>query len=77
MSKKSEAAYTAVFRYLDEHIIPLKCQSFMMDYEHALRNGLKTVSPEAKVTSCWFHFVQVRSASLLEIKNKPYVYINV
>lgn len=36
----------------------LECQSFMTDYEHALRNALASVAPNAKITSCWFHFTQ-------------------
>lgn len=36
----------------------LECHSFMTDYEHALRNALASVVPEAKITSCWFHFTQ-------------------
>lgn len=46
------------FQYFDQNIMRLECHSFMTDYEHALRNALASVAPEAKITSCWFHFTQ-------------------
>lgn len=58
MSTKTENAYAAVFRYLNDNVMDLKCSMFMTDYERALRNGLASVIPDAKITSCWFHFCQ-------------------
>lgn len=67
MSHKSEKAYKGGFKFLDEHVMTLQCESFMTDYERAMRNGLASVSPKAKLTSCWFHFCQAckRQASKL------------
>lgn len=70
MSGQSENGYTHLLQYVDQNIMSLKCNSFMTDYERALRNALITVSPDAKVTSCWFHFCQAckRNAYKLGMK---------
>lgn len=58
MSRKTELVYRKVFQYIDSNIITLKCNSFMTDYETAMRNVLKKVSPYAELFACWFHFAQ-------------------
>lgn len=58
MSRKTEAAYTAVFKYLHENVMPLHGLSFMSDYEKALRNGFSNVVPNLHMSACWFHFTQ-------------------
>lgn len=58
MSNKSEDAYKAVFRYVNDNVMTLDCSLFMADYEKALRNGFASVVPQAKFLGCWFHFCQ-------------------
>lgn len=58
MSRKTKRAYTAVFKYIHENIIPLTCKSFMTDYEKAMRAGLLDVLPNGTATACVFHFKQ-------------------
>lgn len=68
MTRRTEAAYKAVFKYINEHVMPLECYMFMTDFELALRNGLKCVAPNALLRLCWFHFTQAckRCARSLE-----------
>lgn len=68
MSRKSEAAYTAVFKYITENVMSLACHMFMTDFEIALRNALQSVASDALARCCWFHFTQAckRCARQLE-----------
>lgn len=36
----------------------LECQSFMTDFEKAMRSALGKVYPNASLYTCWFHFTQ-------------------
>lgn len=58
MSRKTSAAYTAVFKYIDENIFQMNPKSFMTDYETAMRIGLAAVYPSAELNACWFHYSQ-------------------
>lgn len=58
MSRKTEESYLNVFKYIDSNIISLNCKSFMTDYEVAMRNAIKSVSKNAQLYTCWFHFCQ-------------------
>lgn len=59
MSRKSESAYTHVFKYIEENICSMKCKTFITDYEIALKNALKKLYGDAiEYLSCWFHFTQ-------------------
>lgn len=58
MTNKSQAAYTHVFRYIDNKICSMDCESFITDYETAMRNAIQMCYPDSKVYSCWFHFSQ-------------------
>lgn len=65
MSRKTSAAYTAVFKFIEENIFELNPKSFMTDYESAMRKGLMAVYPSVQLNACWFHYSQavVRKAS--------------
>lgn len=58
MSKKTQVCYAHVFAYIDKQICPLNAQSFMTDYEDAMRNAISGICPTATVNACWFHFCQ-------------------
>lgn len=58
MSRKTQACYLKLFKYLEENVCSLKCSTFITDYERAMKNALKELHPESTLTSCWFHFCQ-------------------
>lgn len=58
MSHKSQVAYDAVLKYINEEIILLECRAYMTDYELALRNAFAKVALNAEDSACHFHFVQ-------------------
>lgn len=58
MDRKTEQAYTDIFKYVNKNIIDLNGKGFMTDYERAMRNGLKKLFPNAELNACWFHFTQ-------------------
>lgn len=68
MSHKSEAAYDAVLKYINEEIISLKCRAYMTDYELALRNAFAKVAPDADAGACQFHFAQANKRYLRRLK---------
>lgn len=69
MNRKTTAAYTAVFEFIEANICKLNAISFMTDYESAMRNGLRAVYPDAELHACWFHYTQAvrRKASKMPI----------
>lgn len=58
MDKRTETAYRAVFRYINENIQPLDCEYMMTDYERAMRNAIQQVLPDIQLFGCHFHFAQ-------------------
>lgn len=58
MSKRTQIAYTRIFKYIDKHICSLLCARFTTDYETAMKNALRVCFPDSQLVSCWFHFVQ-------------------
>lgn len=58
MSNKSQIAYAHVFKYIDTNIFSLRCSSFTTDYETGLKNALRSLFPNSRLVSCWFHFTQ-------------------
>lgn len=58
MSRKTQKAYTALFSYLNQSIFQFKPEIFITDFEKGLRNGLRTVFPDANLVGCWFHYCQ-------------------
>lgn len=57
MSKRTELAYTAVFKYIHDSVLTLKCRFVMTDYEVAMRNALRSVV-EVDMHACHFHYAQ-------------------
>lgn len=59
MSRKTQAAYEHVFRYIDENVLPLRgVASYTSDYEIAMRNALCELDPSVKRFACYFHYTQ-------------------
>lgn len=59
MSRKTTAAYTAVFRYIHNNILPLRGHKFIIDYEQAIKRALQAVYGDSMlIVHCWFHFCQ-------------------
>lgn len=64
MNKKTTAAYTHLFEHINNNIFKLEADSFITDFEVALKNGLKHISPNAKYQNCWFHYCQALRRNL-------------
>lgn len=58
MTKRTTAAYIALFRYIESNICRLSPVSVMSDYETGLRNAIRTVYPACQTRGCWFHLTQ-------------------
>lgn len=72
MNRRTEAAYRHVFQYVHDQLFRLNCSSIMSDFEIALRNALRAVSPGIEVRGCWFHFCQAlhrQAMKMLDLKN--------
>lgn len=67
MSHKTELIYKAVFGYIHLHVMSLKCQMFMSDYEKALRNGFLAIVPNVDARCCWFHYCQATKRNAMKI----------
>lgn len=78
MTKKTTEAYRAVFGYINDHILSLRCSVFMMDYERAMQNGLELVVSDINIRHCFFHNKQanVRNAKKLGKEFKTYLQSN-
>ncbi|XP_073825748.1 uncharacterized protein [Musca autumnalis] len=58
MDKKSKAAYIHLFDYITNNVFDLQPETFISDYEPALRHSISTVFEGVKLIGCWFHFCQ-------------------
>lgn len=58
MSKKTQECYLHVFKFIEKNICSLECNTFVTDYERAMKNAIHILYPNAILTSCWFHFTQ-------------------
>lgn len=58
MDKRTAPAYTHVFQYINAHIFPLSCTTFVSDFETEMRNALRVFYPTSQLVPCWFHHKQ-------------------
>lgn len=59
MSRKTQSCYTHLFNCINDNIVSLRCESFITDYESAMRSALRTVLGEnLNLYGCWFHYTQ-------------------
>lgn len=59
MSKKSQAAYSHVFSFIESNIFKIsKAVSCTTDFEVAMRNAVSAMNPKIKMFTCHFHFCQ-------------------
>ena len=67
MTKKTQAAYTAVLRYIKEQVLATNnIVLAMTDFERALRNAITEVFPAAYCTGCNVHYDRV---SIFQLQN--------
>lgn len=60
MSRKTEAAYTAVFNYISNNVLEKRNISVIMtDFEDAERNACRTAFPESYLAGCITHYDRV------------------
>lgn len=64
MDRKTESAYTDIFKYINDNIIDLNGKSFMTDYEKAMRNSLKKLFPRSNLDTCWFVFLEIQISEI-------------
>lgn len=67
MTRKTEECYTHILQFIDANIFPLKCKSFMTDFEIGMRNALRTLYPGSEFFTCWFHLTQAAERNLSKI----------
>lgn len=61
MSRKTEAAYTAVFNYVSNNILDKRNISVIMtDFEDAEWNACRTAFPDSYLAGCITHYDRVR-----------------
>lgn len=60
MESKSENAYKRVLERFKVKFPNVRPTCIMIDFETALHNAFEQVYPEAHISSCWFHYVQVK-----------------
>lgn len=59
-----------MFNYINDSIFKFEAQSFMLDYEVALRKSLRTCFPEVVLKGCWFHYCQaIRRNIMIRFKS--------
>lgn len=58
ISRKTQIAYEAIFKFIDSNIFSLVGRSFMTDFEISMRNALRILYTNAHQYTCWFYFSQ-------------------
>lgn len=58
MTRRTIAAYIAALSFANEHLIELKGNGIVIDFENAMRVAIKKVSPNLPVFGCLFHHIQ-------------------
>jgi len=59
MENKTEVAYNKVLDRFKTAFPNIRPNNIMTDYEIGLQNALRNTYPQAQITGCFFHFVQV------------------
>lgn len=69
MTHRTIDAYTAALTYVNENIIELNGRGIIIDFEKAMRAGLKKVAPNLPILGCWFHFAQALRRKMASFSN--------
>lgn len=56
MTSKSQECYTALFKYIEEHIFEMKPDEIITDFEDGLRSAIRKKWPSIILRGCWYHF---------------------
>lgn len=75
MSRKTQVAYTHLFKYIHEHLIALDCHTFMTDYERAFRNALRSIYPDIVLIGNLLFSHLFKSVSNFDLYVFPYIFI--
>lgn len=70
MTNRTTAAYASALQYVNDNIIEINGSGIIIDFEKAMRAGLRKVSPNIPILGCWFHFAQAfrrKMASLTDL----------
>lgn len=55
MTRKTEEAYRAVFKFIEECLFEMAPGEFMTDFEDGMRLAIKNHWPNVRIRGCWFH----------------------
>lgn len=58
MERKTFTSYDAIFHHLKLLMPSVEVSKLMTDYEAATRKALKKHFPNARISGCFFHYVQ-------------------
>lgn len=56
MTRKTTAAYAAVFKYIEGNVFKLKPARFMTDFEGGMRKAINDCYPNVVLLGCWYHY---------------------
>lgn len=69
MSRRTTDAYAAALQYVNDNIIELNGRGIIIDFEKAMRAGIRKVSPNIPILGCWFHFAQALRRKMASFPN--------
>lgn len=58
MTRRTMKAYIEAYKYIHANLIELKGNGIIIDFEAAMRGGLKEVAIDLPVLGCFFHYCQ-------------------
>lgn len=64
MTRRTKAAYTALFHFVQREVCRLDVVSFISDFEVPLRQALELVFPGKPSRGCWFHYKKAIRAKM-------------
>lgn len=56
MTRKTEKAYAAVFKLIEEKLFKLEPKEFMCDFEEGMRCAIRKHWRNVRIRGCWYHY---------------------
>lgn len=69
MTHRTTDAYAAALQYVNDNIFEINGSGIIIDFEKAMRAGIKRVSPNIRILGCWFHFAQALKRKMASLTN--------
>lgn len=67
MTSKSTESYSALFKYIEEHIFEMQPNEIITDFEEGLRAAIKEQWPDVTLHGCWYHFCVCISKQFIKL----------